>query len=207
MKVLFDKPQTYTSSPAFTMNALVLAGACLLRLLKSSMAPNVDVERAKNYLFTCITTLKHINLDPNDLAAKCSLAMNQLWNSTKAFRKADGTEYSTLRIRSRLVMSPVIDMALWWREEFDTEDMQRKPETESMQPETSHSTDTATGEFAIPGQSEMDELQFLNDEFLNDFQWAAMDSEFLLPTDSYADMGWPAMNLMNANGEQDLPLV
>jgi hypothetical protein len=130
MKVLFDRPETYVASPMFTTNAMILACASLLRLLKSSMGSKVDVERAKSYLFSGIATLKYAILDPNDMAAKCSLAMNQVWNSSKAFRKSDGTEYSTLRIRSRLVMSPVIDLAWWWREEFEPEEVAQRLEAE-----------------------------------------------------------------------------
>lgn len=55
----------------------------------------------------------------NDMAAKMVLVLNQLWNSSKAFRKPDGVESTALRIRSRLVVSPVVDAVWWWRDEFD----------------------------------------------------------------------------------------
>lgn len=34
------------------------------------------------------------------------------------------------------------------------------------------------------------EFQFLDDEFLADFEWA-VSSDYLLPSESYPDMGWP----------------
>lgn len=121
VKVLYDRVETYAASPSFIINGLILACAILLRLLKSSMARKIDAEKAKTSLFIGLNLTKYTILDPKDISSKFSLAMNQVWNSSKAFRKGDGTEYSTLRIRSRLVMSPLIDMAWWWREEFEPE--------------------------------------------------------------------------------------
>lgn len=60
-----------------------------------------------------------MSVESNDSPAKAVIILNQLWNSSKAFRKADGSEYTALRIRSRLVLSPVLDAVWWWRDEFD----------------------------------------------------------------------------------------
>lgn len=105
----------------FITNALVIACSSLLRLLKSVVARDLDVERAKSSLFAGINLLSGFSIEPTDFPAKFSHALNQLWNSPKAFRKADGTEHTTLRIRSRLVMSPPIDVIWWWREEMGAE--------------------------------------------------------------------------------------
>lgn len=124
LKILYDKPSNYTGSPMFIINGLVSACAVLLRLLKSSMGRKIDTDgKAKTALFAGINLLKYMILDAKDLASKCAVVMMQVWNSSKAFRKADGSEYPTLRIRSRLVMSPVMDMACWWREEYDPDEL------------------------------------------------------------------------------------
>lgn len=127
-KVLFDKPETYPSCPIFISNALVIACSSLLRLLKSIVARDLDFEQAKSSFFTGINLLNSIAIDPTDFPAKCSQAFNQLWNSAKAFRKADGTEHTTLRIRSRLVMAPPIDVIWWWRDEMGSEQGQQEDE-------------------------------------------------------------------------------
>jgi hypothetical protein len=124
-KVLYDKPETYPSCPIFIVNALVIACSSLLRLLKSVVARDLDVEQAKSSFFTGINLLNGIAVDPSDFPAKCSQAFSQLWSSPKAFRKADGTEHTTLRIRSRLVMAPPIDVIWWWRDEMGSEQAPR----------------------------------------------------------------------------------
>ena len=44
--------------------------------------------------------------------------LTQLWNSEHAFKNPDGSDSIALKIRTRLVMSPVFDAIWWWREEF-----------------------------------------------------------------------------------------
>lgn len=50
--------------------------------------------------------------------------------------------------------------------------------------------------------TEFDELQFLNDEFLTDFEWA-LGNDFLLPPETYGEMAWPA----TGNTDLNLPSV
>ena len=91
----------------------------LLRILKCFASRDLDIERAKACFFTAINLEKQMSVESNDSPAKAVIILNQLWNSSKAFRKADGSEYTALRIRSRLVLSPVLDAVWWWRDEFD----------------------------------------------------------------------------------------
>ncbi|EED13666.1 C6 transcription factor (Leu3), putative [Talaromyces stipitatus ATCC 10500] len=196
LRVLYDKPELYVCSPIFITNALVSASAILLRLLKSSMSSKIDAEKAKISFFAGISLLKHMVLDAKDLASKCAIALTQVWNSPKAFRKADGSEYATLRIRSRLVMSPVIELACWWREEFEMDD--------DDDAANDNTTNPAFGENEMqPNLTDTvndlgTEFQFLNDEFLTDFEWA-FDNEYLLPTEAYSDVAWLANATASAN--------
>lgn len=90
-------------------------------MLKGTTPQDLDLERARASLFTGINLAKQMSLDSNDLATKSVIFLNQLWTSTKAFRKSDGSEYTALRIRSRLVLSLILDAVWWWRDEFDVQ--------------------------------------------------------------------------------------
>lgn len=98
---------------------ILLASMTLLRILKGFPSEDLHIERARSSFFTVINLARQMSFASNDRAAKAVIILNQLWNSTKAFRKSDGTEYTALRIRSRLVHSPVVDAVWWWRDEFD----------------------------------------------------------------------------------------
>lgn len=106
--------------PANVCFGLLMASTALLRILKSSaVSQGLEVGRARNCLFNAINLAKEMSIDPADLPAKTVTILNAVWNSNKAFRKADGSEYIALRIRGRLSLSPIIDTVWWWRDEFD----------------------------------------------------------------------------------------
>ena len=107
------------TSPIQMNYALLLAASALVRILKGPQWATMDVDKAKSSYFTAINLAKQMSVDNYDIAAKTVIVLSQLWNSNKAFRKSDGSEYVALRIRSRLVLSPVIDTVWWWRDEFD----------------------------------------------------------------------------------------
>lgn len=99
---------------------LLLASTSLLRILKSTTASHgLEIGRARSSLFTAINLAKQMSVDSADLSAKTVTVLNAIWNSNRAFRRADGSEYIALRIRSRLVLSPILDAVWWWRDEFD----------------------------------------------------------------------------------------
>ncbi|KAH8690603.1 putative C6 transcription factor [Talaromyces proteolyticus] len=178
-KIIFDRPELHPACPMYIMNILVIACSCLVRMLKSVVARDLDVEQSKSCLFTGINLLNCFSIDPQDFAAKCSTVVNQLYHSRKAFRRPDGTEHSTLRIRSRLVMSPTIDLVWWWRDEFDSEG---KDEEDSA---NRGDVDPSPADAFNIGS----EFGFLDNEFLTDFEWA-MSSDYLLPPEPYANIEW-----------------
>lgn len=99
---------------------LLLASISLLRILKSEYASSgLDTSRAQASFFAAINLAKQISTDRSDIAAKTITLLTQLWNSSKAFRKSDGSEYTVLRIRSRLILSQILDAVWWWRDEYD----------------------------------------------------------------------------------------
>lgn len=143
VKDLGDKLGALSTAPIQVNTGTLLASVALLRILKcfaSSGLDSLDTERAKACFFTAINLEKQMSVESNDAAAKAVVILSQLWNSTKAFRKADGSEYTALRIRSRLVLSPVLDAVWWWRDEFD-------PLARTMAPSQG---DTTEGNTTIP---------------------------------------------------------
>lgn len=118
---LGKRPGLLAATPLYIFSAAAISACSLLRILKSSLSRDVDIERAKSALFLGINIMKQISAGGNESAAKCVVILNQLWNSSKAFRKQEGSEYWGLRIRSRLSMSIVLDTVWWWRDEFDAQ--------------------------------------------------------------------------------------
>ncbi|CAD0112008.1 unnamed protein product, partial [Aureobasidium uvarum] len=109
------------SIPNYIVCALLFAAYALLRILKSSIPfLSGECEEAKSSLFTTISLLKRLSIDANDMCSKSCTFLTQLWNSPRAFKKADGTDMLDLRARSRLNGSHVVDAILWWREENDS---------------------------------------------------------------------------------------
>lgn len=96
----------------------MLACYTLLRILKSSFAKYLDFEKSKRTFFLGIDIAKRLSTENNDIATKNAVILARLWNSDKIFRLADGREYTTLKVRSRLAMGVVLDAVWWYRQEY-----------------------------------------------------------------------------------------
>ncbi|TIA28089.1 hypothetical protein D6C78_10911 [Aureobasidium pullulans] len=108
------------SIPYYIASALLFASYALLRILKSSIPfLSGETEEARTAFFIAIGLTKRLSIDTNDMCSKSVTYLTQLWNSSKAFKRADGTDQLGLRARSRLSGSHVVDTIIWWREEFD----------------------------------------------------------------------------------------
>lgn len=120
VKKLIRSVSNPVSLPSYIVCAFLFAAYALLRILKSSI-PFLSGERdeAESSLFSAIGLLKSLSIDSNDMCSKSCLYLTKLWNSSRAFKKADGTDMLDLRARSRLNGSHVVDAICWWREEFD----------------------------------------------------------------------------------------
>lgn len=120
IQALADRTGFLFMAPIQVNFGLLLASMSLLRVLKSDIASTgLDTSRARASFFAAINLAKQMSTDRSDTAAKTITVLNQLWNSSKAFRKADGSECIALRIRSRLVLSQILDAVWWWRDEID----------------------------------------------------------------------------------------
>ena len=191
---LSDQVPSLAMSPIQLVFGLLLASVALVRVLKSTTACQaLETTRARSSIFTAINLAKQMSVDSADLAAKIVTILKSIWNSNKAFRKADGTEFSALRIRSRLVLSPVLDTVWWWRDEFDPHSRSRGvvDPTRGNAYARSQSIPTTDTDNSGPRADAVQEMAgslttfsaaghppdaFLPDEeFMADFEWALAD--------------------------------
>ncbi|KAE8354198.1 hypothetical protein BDV28DRAFT_91185 [Aspergillus coremiiformis] len=193
IECLQDLSQTLPSlatTPSEVYSGMLFASVALLRIHKGAPMPGLDLERARSCFFTAINLLKHMSVQNNDAAAKTVIVLNQLWNSTKAFRRSDGSDFTALRIRSRLILSPVVDAVWWWREEHDP---QCRPGALSQgnAPDgvDSHRDGTGATANAPNGLMERHEPILFDDQFLADFEWALGDDAIFPSTEPYGS-GW-----------------
>ncbi|KAF1918483.1 hypothetical protein BDU57DRAFT_572683 [Ampelomyces quisqualis] len=109
--------QSYFS---FAMDrSITLAGFIILKLVRSSLAPHLDLEAGEKAYSRAIDFLKSVSLQQGDIYVRTALIMKDLWSSNKVFRKKNGQiESLGLRLRTRLGMSVSYDMFWYWREEF-----------------------------------------------------------------------------------------
>ncbi|CAG8292762.1 unnamed protein product [Penicillium salamii] len=198
IQALADKMGFLSMSPVQVGFGLLLASMTLLRILKSNIdAIGLDLNRARASFFTAINLAKQMSTDRTDTAAKTITVLNQLWNSSKAFRKADGSEYTALRIRSRLILSQILDAVWWWRDEFDPHTRAIVRGTEATDVGDMLRTATRSGGnagYSIGGSDPTREPlgsvfynmgpppqeEFMMDEdFFAKFEWAISEEEFL----------------------------
>ncbi|CAI7636643.1 unnamed protein product [Penicillium glandicola] len=176
---------------------LLLASMSLLRILKSDFASSgLDTSRAQASFFATINLAKQMTTDRTDTAAKAITVLNQLWNSSKAFRKADGSEYTGLRIRSRLILSLILDAVWWWRDEYDPNARAKMRGTEYVDGPSSRAnppgidagsgimgTDPARDSAGIPQNAGLLQGEFqINEDYLTNFEWLS-DEIFSFPPD------------------------
>ena len=105
--------------PLASLKYLSLSAFTLLKLSRSHMAVNLDLERGKTAYFTAIALSRKACVESEDVAARLAKILTQLWTSKQVFRRADGsTDALSLRCGSRLAMSIPNDCYWWWRSEF-----------------------------------------------------------------------------------------
>ncbi|KIW00446.1 hypothetical protein, variant 1 [Verruconis gallopava] len=175
------------AAPWFFVFATSLSTFIILRLLKASTASYLD-DSAKDTFFLGVNIMKRLSAESNDMPARLTIMLTQLWNSEKAFKSADGSESIHLRIRTRLVMGPVFDAIWWWREEFggqpgayDAASTKVGVPEPAVQVETSNTAETTNlpvNSFesgnnknnSLPGQFH-EITNFLDDQFLAELGW------------------------------------
>ncbi|CAO2651831.1 Nn.00g001140.m01.CDS01 [Neocucurbitaria sp. VM-36] len=106
-------------SQSFIDRTITLAGFTILRLVRSPLAQHLDLAAGEKAFFQAVQFLKNVSLQQGDIGLRTALIMNDLWGSSRVFRRKDGrVESLGLRLRTRLSMSVSYDMFWYWREEF-----------------------------------------------------------------------------------------
>ncbi|KAJ5125056.1 uncharacterized protein N7515_008881 [Penicillium bovifimosum] len=202
VQALADRTGYLFMVPVQITFGLLLASMSLLRILKSDLASSgLDTSRARATFFAAINLAKQMSTDRSDTAAKIVTVLTQLWNSSKAFRKADGSDYTALRIRSRLILSQILDSVWWWRDEFDPKARAEMRGCEFMDNissrgrsfqgiEVGHATvgtdpgrePSSRGNVQNLSTSRRDDL-YMNEDYLTNFEWLS-DEIFSFPLDS-----------------------
>ena len=112
-----------TSRPWYYLHGLLHASTAMLRLYKTpSTSSLVDRNRTKALVQSAANALRAMTLDSKDLPARAANILEQLCASSRVFVHPSSSpgqpQAVPLRIRSRLAMSHVLDVWVWWREEF-----------------------------------------------------------------------------------------
>jgi transcriptional regulatory protein LEU3 len=106
-------------SQSFVDRTVTLAGFSILKLCRSPLAQHLDLASGEQAFFQAVQFTKNVSMQAGDIGMRTAHIMNELWNSTRVFRRKDGRIDSlSLRLRTRLSMSVSYDMFWYWREEF-----------------------------------------------------------------------------------------
>ena len=106
-------------SQSFVDRSITLAGFSILKRCRSPLAQHLDLASGEQAFFQAVQFTKNVSMQAGDIGMRTAHIMNDLWNSTRVFRRKDGRlESLSLRLRTRLSMSVSYDMFWYWREEF-----------------------------------------------------------------------------------------
>ncbi|KAF1817565.1 hypothetical protein P152DRAFT_454146 [Eremomyces bilateralis CBS 781.70] len=104
---------------ALQTRAIALAAVCILRVHRSSLRTQIDIDAGEDMFFEAIRISKKHSIQNNDLDGRTSIILTQLWSSTRVFKFKDGSiDGLRLLLRGRLSMSVLFDCLWWWRAEF-----------------------------------------------------------------------------------------
>jgi transcriptional regulatory protein LEU3 len=90
--------------PHYFLRAMSTAAHCILRLCRSPLRQNLDLQDAETTFFMAVNLLKQASIDTNDLYSMSSIILPQLWSSNAVFVRADGLRNTLyMDLRDRLV--------------------------------------------------------------------------------------------------------
>lgn len=102
--------------PGPHLRTTCLAALFILRLLNSNYSQLLDVECGRHAFNTALGLLRRSSLEDNDLPARGSKILAQLWHGQN--HSSQKSEEPRLKLRTRLAASLIHD-SLWdWRERF-----------------------------------------------------------------------------------------
>ncbi|OAL38383.1 hypothetical protein AYO20_02442 [Fonsecaea nubica] len=96
-----------------------LAAFIILRIGKSFVREALDLKRGQRCYFSAINLNKKQSVRSDDISARATMILSQLWTSKMVIKQPDGTPDSLwLRCRNRLGVSVTFDCFWLWRQEF-----------------------------------------------------------------------------------------
>lgn len=115
-----DRTQDYAEFAPFAVaKYLQVAAFSILKLNRSQIKDMLDESRGRSAYFAVIQFHKKMTVQANDVAARSTTILTQLWTSRAIFKGPNGMVDSlSLRCGSRLAMSVMFDSFWWWRQEF-----------------------------------------------------------------------------------------
>jgi len=159
--------------PTATGMMLNLAASIVLRVGRSHVSGQVDSKRGQKCYFLVIRLHKKHSVRSDDVVARATIILSQLWTSKLVVRQPDGTPDSLwLRCRSRLGLSLMYDCLWLWRQEFGG---QPSP-YDGVEDEVANST----GQVASDAGQGLDAINLLGagwtpETLFQDFQWPLFD--------------------------------
>jgi hypothetical protein len=115
--------------PDFVFQGAQLAACSLLKLLKSYPSTKDGLAKEQTTaLFVAINFLKNVSVVNNDIPARVSELLSQLWSSRDVYRDASGAYLHNMQVGNRFTMNVVFDCLWWWKRLFgDPTKTQRPP--------------------------------------------------------------------------------
>lgn len=174
MSDLDSKIFLVSSSTIFQFYSLLIAATNLLRLIRGGLVSHIarDIKKGETTYLLAVSMIRRMSVVNDDLPERCSNMLSSLWTSRKVFRRPDGSITPELRIRSRLVVSSVVDCLWWYRVEFkglsnaygiSQKDPNNSQATEGSQDKEASSeqpNDLPLSQEAIDGWAMSDDLPF-----------------------------------------------
>ena len=191
-KSMDDTKAFFSIAPAYCKFGVILSAYILLRLLKSPFTKYLN-SQVKDCLFTAIGMARSVSRAGGDPADRHATALTQLYNSSRAFKRPDGSDYTILRIRTRLTMSAAFDAIWWWKEEFHGErgafgdDATTK--TSNISTPNTHIMNRGSDCNMTVEPCSTDPTGILDDQLFAEFDWANQ-----LNDDFFA---WPSLSMNN----------
>lgn len=176
---LDEKEHFADYGPFSNHTVTLLAAFVILRIGKSHLRENVDQQRGKRCYFATIAMSKRHSVRSDDIAARISIILPQLFTSKSVIKGPDGTPDSLwLRCRSRLGFSILFDCLWLWRQEFGGQ-----PESYDKIPDESTSSKDPPVINHDPAPLPDNPLNLMGldwspETLLQDFQWPQIDDPF-----------------------------
>ncbi|EXJ68829.1 uncharacterized protein A1O5_07761 [Cladophialophora psammophila CBS 110553] len=154
-----------------------LSAFIILRIGKSHVRESLDLKRGQRCYFSAINLNKRQSVRSDDISARATMILSQLWTSKVVIKQPDGTPDSLwLRCRNRLGVSVTFDCFWLWRQEFGG---QPNP-YEGVEDEKANTTAKPVI-WNSPGTDSVNMMMGIGwspDTVFQDFQWPIFD-EFL----------------------------